>query len=133
MFVACGGKGDLVPALAGGKAAVVEIAVASGLREAYSGHRLGAMRAVADQLHETVDRGVGGGQSLRHRFGGRPALAAVRGDALGFVEGGGIKPGAFGKPGGRQPGAPRKPVQRRPDLRSEERRVGTEARTKGGL
>src|SRR5664279_1568461 len=73
-------------------------------------------RAVADQLHEAVDRTVGGGERLGDRFGGRPALAAVGGDALGFVEGGGVEAGTFGQPRGRQSGALGQPVQRGPDL-----------------
>ena len=106
----------LVPALAGRKTAVVEIAAAAGLREAEQRHRLQAARAVADQLHEGVDRGIGRSQRLGDQFGRWPALAAVGGDALGFVEGGGVEAGAFGEPRGRQPGAFGQPVERGPDL-----------------
>ena len=44
------------------------------------------------------------------RFGRGPARAAVRRDALGLVEGGGVEPGLLGEAGGRQPGAGREPV-----------------------
>ena len=75
-----------------------------------------AARAVADQLDETLDREIGGGERLGDRFGRGPALAAVAGDALGFVEGGGVEAGALGKARGRQPGTLGEPVERGPDL-----------------
>src|ERR1700676_874842 len=116
MLVIGGGQRDLVPALAGGNAAVVEMAAISGLREAEQRHRLRGPRAVADQLHKGVDGTVGRGQCLGNRFGGGPALAAVSGDAFGLVEGGGIETGFFRQARSRQSAALGKPVKRSPDL-----------------
>src|SRR5579872_845631 len=87
-----------------------------GERQRQQRHALRRFPAVADQLHETVDRSVGGGKRLRHRFGGRPAFTAISGDPLGLVERGGIETGSLGEPGRRQPGAFRETVERGPDL-----------------
>src|SRR5207253_6389222 len=112
------GERNLVPALAGRKTAVIEIAAAAGLPEA--DQRDGARRhpaAVADELHEGVDRRIGRGKRFCHRLGRGPALAAFRGDALGFVEGGGIESRLLRESGGREPGASGEPVEGVPDLR----------------
>src|SRR4051794_18559536 len=91
-------KGDLVPALADREAAIVEIAAGPGLGEADQRDGLGgSAAAVGDQRDESVDRGAGRIERLCDRLGRGPAWAALRGDALGFVESGGVEPRLLGQ------------------------------------
>src|SRR5439155_27318142 len=104
-------------ALADREAAVVELTGAAGFREADPRHGLlVASTGAFDQLHEGVDAGPGRGERFGDRFGRWPALAAVRRDALGFVEGGRVEAGLLGEAGCREPGTFGEPVERSPDL-----------------
>ena len=118
-------KCDFVPAVAGRKAAVVEIAAGAGLGEAEQRHAAGrrARRVALDQVRRR-SRCVRAGrrQRLADQFGRRPARAAGRRDALGFVERGGIEAGAPGKARSRKPGPRGEAIDRRPDLRVREHR-----------
>ena len=122
VFVGDRGEGDLFPAFADRETAVVEIAAGAGLGEADQRHIGNShLAAVGDQVDEGVDLGAGGGQRLGHRFGGRPARPAFRGDALGFVEGGRVEARLLGETGGRQFGAGGQPVDGSPNLVVRER------------
>ena len=68
------------------------------LRKAEQRHRLPAPRAIADQLHEGIDRSCWlAASALDTDLGRRPAFASIRRDALGFVEGGRVEAGALGR------------------------------------
>ena len=97
------GQRDLVPALAGRKAAVVEIAAGAGLREAEQRHRLRAARAPSpiNCTKVSIEALVAASAFATDSVDGqrsRPS-AVMRLDLLKVV---GSRPGACAKPGGRQ-------------------------------
>src|SRR5262245_39237677 len=126
MLVIDRGKADFLPARAGRIAGCIEGADLAGLRKAdqRQGFLDGGAPALLDQLHEHVDGGAGRGERLRHRFGRGPARAAVWGDALGLVEGGGVEPGLSGEAGRGEPCNGGEAVEGRPDLRVGQHRKG---------
>ena len=94
------GKSDFLPAAAGGKAGIVEIARLSRLRQADQGHGPDARRAapaVRCQSDKILQAGARGGQHLGQAFGGGPAQLSVGGAPLALVEGGGVQPGKLGQ------------------------------------
>src|SRR6185312_5281336 len=111
------GEFDLVPALADREARIVEMPAFAGLGETDHRHRRDRrLHAVGDQGDERVHLGAGGGERLGDRFGGRPALAAFRRDALGLVEGGRVEAGLLGQAGCGELVARRESVEGIPDL-----------------
>ena len=93
MVAADMGKDHLVPAPANRKARVAEIAPRPRLGEADEGD--GAGRVVphlADHAKKLLKARAGGVEDLGNRLGRGPAQPAIAGGALGFVEGGRIKP-----------------------------------------
>jgi hypothetical protein len=110
-------EGDLVPAFAHRKAAVVEKSTGASLRKSNQRHVLhGELAAVGDQRHEDVELGAGRLQRFGNRLCRWPPLPSFRRDALGLVERRRVEAGFLGKPRWRQFGAGGEPVDRRPDL-----------------
>ncbi len=98
MLVVHGGEGDLLPAFADRKTAVVEKSAGAGLRETDERHAVHRrLAAVADQSHERVEFGAGRLKRLGDGFSRRPAWPSFRGHALGLVEGRRIEAGLFRK------------------------------------
>src|SRR6185312_13275139 len=88
VLVAYGGKGNLLPAFADRKTAIIEKAAGAGLCKADQRHVVhGRLAAVGDQCDEGVELGGCRLQCLGDRFRRRPAWPPLRRDALGFVEG----------------------------------------------
>jgi len=77
--------------------------------------RVAASRLRRDERREVVERGPGRRQHLGDALGGGPARAAFAGHPLGFIEGGGIEPGALGQPGRGKAVAARERVDCGPD------------------
>ena len=100
MLIIDRGKRDFVPAGAGRKSGVVEIAAGARFGETDQWHRLGWAMRFRDQIDELIDRGVGRAERLGDRFRRRPAGAAFRRDALRLVERRRIESRALRKAGG---------------------------------
>jgi hypothetical protein len=92
------GEGDLLPALADRKAAVVEKSAGAGLCETDQRHAVHRrLAAVADQGHERVELSARRLKRLGDGFSRRPARTSFRGNALGLVEGRRVEAGLFRK------------------------------------
>jgi hypothetical protein len=126
VLVVDSGKSDLLPAGTAGKAGSIEVAFLFRLDQADERHGFldRGLSALPDQLHEGVDGHAGCGQSLGDRLGRGPARAAVAGDALRFVERGGIEARLLGETGGGQPSQSGKAIEGRPDLGMSEHDAG---------
>ena len=92
------------------EAAIIEKAAAPGLGQADQRDRPRGARFGGDQLREILEAGACRLQHLGEALGRGPARAPLAGDALRFVERGGIESGTFGEPGRRKAIAPRQRV-----------------------
>ena len=114
------GQGDLVPALAGGKAGAVEEAARTRLSQAQQRHRAAGVVVVhlqerpraGEERIKTLPRGF---EDFGNALGRGPALPAVLADALGDIEGGGVEAGKLGERGNGMAVALRQRIDSIPD------------------